>query len=92
MYRADRHVTSSTGIGSAVLSISHGRIHCLSYRLPVEASIAAVAIEICDGMPSYVEEHLDKFVDNVGQCCPWGVKLVEVSDFRWWHCMDHFLR
>jgi hypothetical protein len=39
------------------------------------------AIELCDGLPSYVEENVDEFVDGVGRYCPWAARLVELRDF-----------
>lgn len=36
-----------------------------------------MAIEVCDGRPSFVEDDLDYWVDTVGQFCPWGATVVE---------------
>lgn len=33
-------------------------------------------IEVCDGLPSFVEEHVDYFVDTVQHYCPWGVLVI----------------
>src|SRR5690606_871351 len=49
---------------------------------PDETEIVDVAIELCDGSPSYVQDHLDEFVDVVGRYCPWGAKLVRLDDYR----------
>jgi hypothetical protein len=43
--------------------------------------MAEAAIELCGGLPSYVEENVDEFVDRVGRYCPWAAKLVELRDF-----------
>jgi hypothetical protein len=43
--------------------------------------MAEVAIEVCDGLPSYVEENVDEFVDRVGRYCPWAAQLVELRDY-----------
>ena len=49
---------------------------------PAQTEMAEVAIEVCDGSPTYVEEHLDEFVDVVGRYCPWGAKLAKLEDYR----------
>ena len=43
--------------------------------------MAEVAIELCDGLPSYVEENVDEFVERVRRYCPWAAKLVELQNF-----------
>jgi len=43
---------------------------------PATVAFADVTIELCDGMPSYVEENVDYYVDTVKQYCPWGVRIV----------------
>ena len=35
-----------------------------------------VTIELCDGMPSFVEQNVDYFVDTVQRYCPWGVQVL----------------
>lgn len=49
---------------------------------PDDISIVDVAIEVCDGRPSYVDENIAEYVDVVGRYCPWGAKLVRVEDYR----------
>lgn len=34
--------------------------------------LAEMAIELCDGTPTLVEEDLGYWLDTVGQFCPWG--------------------
>jgi hypothetical protein len=36
--------------------------------------MAEATIDLCDGLPSYVEENVDEFVENVGRYCPWAAK------------------
>lgn len=38
-------------------------------------TFAEAAIELCDGMPSYVHQHLDEWLDTVGSYCPWSSRL-----------------
>jgi hypothetical protein len=35
-----------------------------------------ISIEVCDGIPSFVESHLDEWVAQ-GQFCPWSSKIVQ---------------
>lgn len=39
-------------------------------------------VEVCDGRPNYLDEHVDEFVDVVGRYCPWHARLVSVDDLR----------
>jgi hypothetical protein len=48
---------------------------------PQDIAMAEVAIEVCDSLPSYVEENVDEFVERVGRYCPWAAKLVGLRDF-----------
>jgi hypothetical protein len=34
------------------------------------------SIELCDGEPSYVSEHLEEWIEDVGQYCPWSARIV----------------
>jgi hypothetical protein len=49
---------------------------------PEQIEMAEMTVEVCDGTPSYVEEHLDEFVDTVERYCPWSAQLVDVQDLR----------
>jgi hypothetical protein len=42
--------------------------------------MADFTIEVCDAEPSYVEENVDEFVDNVGRYCAWNARLVEIRN------------
>ncbi len=44
--------------------------------------MAEVTIELCDGTPSYVEAHLDEWIEQVGRYCPWSARLVALEDRR----------
>ena len=48
---------------------------------PEDIEMAEAAIEVCDGLPSYVNEHLDDFI-ALGRYCPWQAALVDVRDAR----------
>jgi N-acetylneuraminic acid mutarotase len=49
---------------------------------PDNIEFAVAAIEVCDGTPSFVESHIDYFVDVVKTYCPWSAKLVALQDYR----------
>jgi hypothetical protein len=49
---------------------------------PAETSMAEATIELCDGLPSFVEENLDAWIETVGFYCPWGAELAALEDFR----------
>jgi len=49
---------------------------------PANVRMAEVAIELCDGRPSYLQAHLNEFITTVEQYCPWGARLVIVDDRR----------
>ncbi len=48
----------------------------------VETEMADATIELCDGLPSFVEENLDSWLVEVGQYCPWSAQLLSVEDYR----------
>ena len=43
---------------------------------PAEMHLTEVAIEVCDGRPSYVEAHVEEYA-RVGYC-PWGGRIIGV--------------
>jgi hypothetical protein len=47
-----------------------------------DISMAEITIELCDGLPSYVEAQLDDWIANVGFFCPWSAELVAFRDYR----------
>lgn len=49
---------------------------------PAETSMAEFTIELCDGRPSFVEDHVDEWIGTVGSYCPWGAELVGLEDYR----------
>lgn len=49
---------------------------------PDDVEIVDVAIEVCDGAPSYVDANVAEYVDVIGRYCPWGARLVRLDDYR----------
>lgn len=47
---------------------------------PATVEVPDVAIELCDGRPSMVEEDMEYWVGTVGRFCPWGALVVSRSD------------
>jgi hypothetical protein len=79
--------------GNSQASIPNGRIlrgpglggHNLPWNWhldPERIEMAEMTIELCDGLPSYVNENVEEFVVVVGRYCPWSAQLVEVRDLR----------
>jgi hypothetical protein len=73
--------------GTSAANIPNGRIvrgqgkagHNAPWRWhldPKDIQMAEVTTEVCDGRPSYVNQHVDEFVKTVKRYCPWGAKLV----------------
>jgi len=79
--------------GEASASIPNGRIlrgsgvaghnEPYSWHLdPSDVDMADATIELCDGSPSYVEDHVAEYVDVIGRYCPWGATLAALQDLR----------
>lgn len=47
------------------------------HYVPSQWELAEMTIELCDGTPQYVHDHLDYYLDKVGHYCPWGAYVVE---------------
>lgn len=43
----------------------------------VNVEFAEVAIEVCDGLPSHVEEEGTAF--GTGQYCPWSATITDIT-------------
>ncbi len=77
--------------GRSGASIPNGRVlrGSVSYNVPWswhidpdDVSMAEVTIELCDARPSYLEAHLDDWLERVVRFCPWSARLVSVADHR----------
>jgi hypothetical protein len=49
------------------------------HLVPSTVTTADVAIELCDGTPSYVAAHRDEWIRDVKNYCPWGAKVIAVG-------------
>lgn len=49
------------------------------YLDPQETNMAPLAMEACDGRPSYVEGHTDYWLETLGRYCPWHGKIVGIG-------------
>ena len=47
------------------------------HMVPESVHAPDMAIELCDGRPSMVEDDLTYWIDTVGQFCPWGATVTE---------------
>jgi hypothetical protein len=43
---------------------------------PETVRMVGASIELCDGLPSYVEDNLDDWLETVKVYCPWGGRVV----------------
>jgi hypothetical protein len=77
--------------GRSTANIPSGRVRKgrVAYNKPwswhidsEDIAMAEVTIELCDGVPSYVEAHLDDWFAAVGYFCPWSAELVDLKDYR----------
>jgi len=77
------------GESNANIPIGLVRRGAVSYNQPwswhidsEDISMVEMTIELSDGLPSYLEEDLDYWVDTVKYFSPWSAKLIEVIDYR----------
>ena len=77
--------------GLSRASIPNGRVRRgqVHYNLPWswhidpdDVAMAEATIELCDATPSYIEAHLDEWLNTVVRCCPGSARLVSVTDYR----------
>lgn len=77
--------------GRSLASIPNGRVRRgqVPYNLPWswhidpdDVAMAEATIELCDATPSYIEAHLDEWLNTVVRFCPWSARLVSVTDYR----------
>lgn len=43
---------------------------------PETVRMVEFSIELCDGLPSHIENDLDYWVETVKSYCPWGARIV----------------
>ncbi|MCB0638898.1 MAG: hypothetical protein KDC54_19855 [Lewinella sp.] len=53
--------------------------HWSWYFDPNDWTLAEISIEVCDGNPQYVEDHLADFLE-VGRYCPWSSHVLREID------------
>lgn len=67
---------NSININGEILRGTGGFNAGYSWHLkPSSVELVDLTIELCDGMPSYVEENVDYYVDTVKAYCPWGARI-----------------
>jgi hypothetical protein len=47
---------------------------------PAGAAFADVTIEVCDGLPSHIENDKRYWLETLGTYCPWSARVVSVDD------------
>lgn len=45
----------------------------------VDVELVEMAIELCDGTATMVDDDLDYWIDTVGQYCPWDARVVAIE-------------
>jgi hypothetical protein len=74
--------------GTSTAAIPNGKAICAPvpwncpwtfHQDPASITFAELTIEVCDGTPSYVQDHCADFANGY---CPWSAKLVELRDCR----------
>ena len=76
---AEQHLLSGrVGVLSGTLRASDGSFNSpYSWHLdPATVHFPDAAIELCSGLPSFVEADLDYWLNTVRTYCPWGAKIV----------------
>lgn len=53
-----------------------GQYHWQWHIDPASVQFVEMAIELCDGRPSFIQERLDYWIDTVRTYCPWSARLV----------------
>jgi hypothetical protein len=46
----------------------------------VEVELVDIAIEVCDGTASMVDDDLDYWLNTVGRYCPWDARVVAIDE------------
>jgi hypothetical protein len=73
-----RMASGAEGVVSGSLISGSGGINS-PWKWHLDAAtvhVTDMAIELCDGRPSMVDADLAYWLNNVGQFCPWGAKVV----------------
>jgi hypothetical protein len=70
--------SGTTGVISGTLVRGNGGFNgSWSWHLePTTVTAPDLAIELCDGRPSFVEDDIDYWMNSVKQYCPWGAKVI----------------
>lgn len=75
----ERLASGEEGVLSGELAAGDGGYNApWSWHLvPETVEAPDLAIEVCDGRPSMVEEDLDYWLGTVERFCPWGATVIE---------------
>jgi len=74
-----RRASGGAGVVSGMLLQGHGGFNepWDWHWSPASVHVPDVAIELCDGRPSMVQDDLTYWLETVGQFCPWGATVKE---------------
>lgn len=78
----ERMRTNTTGVIMGRVVAGTGGVNSpWSWHLePESITVPDVTIELCDGLPSYVEDNLAEWLVQVGNYCPWGARVIARDD------------
>ena len=73
-----RRQSGVTGVISGKLVRGNGGFNApFGWHLePASIHAPDLAIEVCDGRPSDIDQDINYWVDTVKQYCPWGAKVI----------------
>jgi len=68
-----------------VRKVKASKDHAWNFEIdPTTVGFTDAAIEVCDATFMYIEKDIDKWIEEVGQYCPWGAGKMFVSVQRSW--------
>jgi hypothetical protein len=67
------------GIPNGRLEPGDGGINTGHDWQQVDVELVDMAIEVCDGNASDIDDDLDYWLDTVGQYCPWDARVIAVE-------------
>jgi hypothetical protein len=74
---SDKIISGSLVRGSGTFNTNPKTGEPWSWHLdPVSVGFSDIAAEVCDALPSYVEDNLDEWIDVVKRYCPWRGEVV----------------
>jgi hypothetical protein len=79
----DNYYNKHNSIVTGLLAIGDGGFNSpWSWHLdPDTVEMVEVAMELCDGRPSDIENDLEYWIYSVKRYCPWSTKVIKINDY-----------